>query len=193
MLNNIEATHITASYNELIDFVLHFFQDPSEYSIIDYELITSNELKNLLFNLGKYGITSNDDVDDKFIKLIGLFNIIRAIYNMNVAFNIHEFVDKMKNYKKDDKNLYNQLLFNIDNVWWLDNRSITRANSSTDDQQSRNSVSSKASSLSIHPSSYAKSSNDSSSIASSLLSNRTMSSSYMPISRLSTNSSLQPI
>jgi len=155
LISNIEAKNITASYNEFIDFVLHFFQDPSKYSIINYELITTQDIIILMDDLNKYGITTNDDVNNKFIKLISLFNIIRAIYNMNVAFNIKDFVYKMDNYKNYDKNHYDKLLYNTNNIWWLTKKSISRANSSS----------------SIDPSVYKISSNNSSSIASRLSTN----------------------
>ena len=188
LISNIEEKNITASYDEFSEFVLHFFKYPSEDSIINYELIITNYKK---LNLEKYGITSNDDVNNKFLKLISLFNIIRAIYNMNHALNNTEFVRKMDNYKDDDKNHYQQLLSTINNVWFLYKKPISRANSSTDNQQLHNSVSSIASSSSINPSLYAISSNDSLSIASSFSGDGTiLSSNYRPNSRLSTNSSV---
>ena len=163
LIDNIEAKNISASYDEFNDFVFHFFQNPSEYSIISYELITHKELEKLISHLETYGITTNEDVDNNFIKLISLFNIIRDIYIMNVAFNIKDFVDKMDGYKKDDNNFYSTLLSNTKNVWFI-TKSINHANSSS----------------SIDPSVYNNSSSDELSTTSSLLRYGTISSNYRP-------------
>lgn len=191
LINNIKKVNIKVPSEVFKNFVFQFFNNPI-YSSIGYDLVITNQLTYLVDNLDKFGIIKNHDNEDKIIKLFGLFNIIRAIYNMNHALNIKDFVNKMDNYK-DDKMFYNELMFGVNHIWLKeDNNLISRANSSTDNQQLSNSISSKASSSSIDPSSYAYSSNDSSSIASSFLRDGTLSSSYRPYSRLSTNSSFTP-